>query len=193
MFFDGLNRAVAFFVLCLMMFVFHCFIKKIILKVKNQTKKYDLDIKILLMKYLLAYSIMLVIAFTLLPLFQYVTDDAIPAINIVPFHFLYDYVFGVINTGFLNETKYFLINTAGNIGLFIPFGFFISVLTKKNLFRVFIFSFSFSLLIEILQFFQMYFHIVGLRTMDIDDVILNTIGGVLGLVLNHYFVRVNRI
>lgn len=192
MFIDCLSRAVVFFVVCLILFIFHCFIKKIIVKVKNHTKKYDLDIKALLLKYLLAYSVMLVISFTLLPLFQYVTEDAIPAINIIPFRFLYDYFLGAKKIGFFLGTKYFLINTVGNIALFIPFGFFISVLTKKNLFRVFIFSFSLSLLIEILQFIQMYFHIVELRTTDIDDVILNTIGGVLGLVLNHYLVKVNR-
>lgn len=71
----------------------------------------------------------------------------------------------------------FYRNVIGNVILFLPFGFFVSYYCKLNkyyynLLVIFITSFS----IEIIQ------SMIG-RSFDIDDVILNLIGGYLGYVI----------
>lgn len=71
----------------------------------------------------------------------------------------------------------FYRNVIGNVILFLPFGFFVSYYCKLNkyyynLLVIFITSFS----IEIIQ------SMIG-RSFDIDDVILNVIGGYLGYVI----------
>lgn len=73
----------------------------------------------------------------------------------------------------------------GNLIMFMPFGFFIPFFTKKNGFQKCIYlSIGFAILIELLQF------ILGLtfvgsqyRSVDIDDVILNTIGAIVGYII----------
>ena len=78
--------------------------------------------------------------------------------------------------------KAVLINILGNIVVFMPFGYFIPRISKKTvgvLMTVF-FSFEFSLLIEIMQL------ISRKGTFDVDDLFLNTIGGLLGYIV--YFV-----
>ena len=65
-----------------------------------------------------------------------------------------------------------------NILLFVPFGFFAPLLWKRfqNIFRTFFLGFFFSLFIEVSQLFC---H----RVSDIDDLIMNTIGTLIGFVL----------
>jgi len=67
-------------------------------------------------------------------------------------------------------------NLAGNIIGFIPFGFILPLLLKKyfNLKSILKATFTLSLTYEILQL------IFGLGSFDVDDLILNTIGGGLG-------------
>lgn len=78
------------------------------------------------------------------------------------------------NFGLMEFLRLFL----GNIGWFIPFGFFVSMLLKKNkVYKVTALGFLFSFSIEILQFV---FH-KGVA--ELDDLILNTIGTVIGCFL----------
>ena len=69
-----------------------------------------------------------------------------------------------------------LYNLAGNIFGFVPAGFFIPILWKKRrgfFFTIYV-TFEMSLLVEILQLsFR-----VG--SFDVDDLILNTLGGIIG-------------
>lgn len=69
-----------------------------------------------------------------------------------------------------------LINLLGNVAAFLPFGYFLPSLSKKN--RNFLYttllSFEFSLLIECIQLF------LKVGSFDVDDMILNTLGGSLG-------------
>lgn len=68
----------------------------------------------------------------------------------------------------------FFKNVVGNIFLFVPFGIFSSYYIKnKSFIPTFLLSVLISFSIEITQ------SLIG-RTLDIDDVILNTIGGLLG-------------
>lgn len=70
----------------------------------------------------------------------------------------------------------FIRNIYGNILAFMPMGFFVPLLLRKtrNFIKVVIISFFTSLLVEIIQ----YEFAVG--SFDVDDIILNTLGGFLG-------------
>lgn len=74
-------------------------------------------------------------------------------------------------------TRSFNINVFGNILIFIPFGLFIaSYLKSKKVFSVFFVSLITSSFVEIVQLR------VG-RSFDIDDILLNVIGSILGYLL----------
>ena len=85
--------------------------------------------------------------------------------NFIPFKEIFRYPIGSSN---------FIKNVIGNITLFIPFGFFSSYYLKnKKMLTPFILSLITSLTIESVQFY------IG-RVFDIDDIILNTLGGIIG-------------
>lgn len=97
----------------------------------------------------------------------------IAKINLIPFKILvetYQEVF--IN----NNINYFIINFLGNIIMFIPIGLIIPILFKTNDLIVILSGFCSSLFIEISQLFL-------IRGTDIDDLIFNTLGVILGLVI----------
>ena len=70
-------------------------------------------------------------------------------------------------------------NLFGNIAIFMPFGFLMPTLTnyKYNVVLISLMSFEFSLLIEIVQLFT------KLGSFDVDDLLLNTLGGFSGYIL----------
>jgi glycopeptide antibiotics resistance protein len=73
-----------------------------------------------------------------------------------------------------------VLNIYGNIFCFVPFGLYFSwIFKKKKRFFINIFSitFLFSLTIECIQLFCM----IGI--FDVDDLILNTFGGILGYLI----------
>ena len=74
---------------------------------------------------------------------------------------------------------YFAINLLGNVVVFMPFGFLMPTLTnyKYNVVLISLMSFEFSLLIEIVQLFT------KLGSFDVDDLLLNTLGGFSGYIL----------
>lgn len=106
----------------------------------------------------------------ILCLFQVVTyqDVSFPGINIVPFKEIFRYEIG---------TRLFYKNILGNMFLFLPFGFFVSHYIKINKLSIMLFlSLIASLAIEITQLS------IG-RVFDVDDIILNIIGAILGFYL----------
>lgn len=78
------------------------------------------------------------------------------------------------------------LNLVGNVAAFLPFGFFLPILHPKCrsfLYTVF-FSFEFSLVVETIQL------VSKVGSFDVDDLLLNTIGGGLGCLI---FLGMNRI
>ncbi len=73
-------------------------------------------------------------------------------------------------------TMAWVINIIGNVAAFLPYGFFLPILSKKfqNCFKVFLLSFLLSLAVELLQL------IFKVGCFDVDDLLLNIIGGVIG-------------
>ncbi len=104
----------------------------------------------------------------ILCLFQVVTfqdNNNISSNNLIPFREMFRYDLG---------SRLFLKNVLGNIIMFLPYGFFTSYfLSEKKLFPIFILTAVTSLTIESTQL------MIG-RVFDIDDILLNIVGGVLG-------------
>lgn len=73
----------------------------------------------------------------------------------------------------------------GNILLFVPFGLLFNTVFVKSFWRPACFSLLLSVCIEVIQIF------VG-RTCDINDVIFNTLGGLVGIALYYGFVCLYR-
>lgn len=68
-------------------------------------------------------------------------------------------------------------NLLGNVLIFLPFGFFMAMASKyRSFMSTLIYSLALSLTIEISQLFMK----VG--CFDVDDLLLNTIGGMLGFI-----------
>ena len=69
-------------------------------------------------------------------------------------------------------------NLSGNILIFVPYGFFISMASRsRGFFKTLFFSMGLSLCVEITQLFSR----VG--SFDVDDILLNTVGGVVGYII----------
>ena len=103
-------------------------------------------------------------------LFEVVTfqDVSWSSSNFIPFNEMLRYDFG---------TKLFFKNVVGNMLMFIPFGFFTSYFLKlKKVYSVFLLTLLTSITIETTQL------LIG-RVFDIDDIILNVIGGLIGYLI----------
>ena len=104
----------------------------------------------------------------ILCLFQVVTfqdNNNYSSNNLIPFREMFRYDLG---------SRLFLKNVLGNIIMFLPYGFFTSYfLSEKKLLPIFILTVVTSLTIESTQL------MIG-RVFDIDDILLNIVGGVLG-------------
>ena len=113
------------------------------------------------------YNLLFVIYLLLLYYLLLSTDNASSGLNIIPFKEITRYPLDSIQ---------FFYNVIGNIVLFLPFGFFISNFIKaKKTHQVLIVSTLISLTAELIQFK------IG-RAFDIDDIILNVIGAILGFI-----------
>lgn len=106
----------------------------------------------------------------ILCLFQIVTaqDVSFGGVNIIPFKEIFRYEAG---------TYLFYKNILGNVLLFLPFGFFVGYFIKvKKVSVMLLLTFIVSLSIETIQLS------IG-RVFDVDDVILNVLGGLIGFIL----------
>lgn len=122
--------------------------------------------KIILYKEILMFCFIIYI----LLLYYIVTfqDNNYGTNNLIPFREIFRYEV---------TSSLFFRNVIGNILLFIPFGLFISYIIKcKNIIPAFILTLLTSISIEFTQI------LIG-RTADIDDVILNVLGGVFGYLI----------
>lgn len=72
-----------------------------------------------------------------------------------------------------------MVNLVGNVAAFVPFGFFLPILWPKSgkFLYVAFWSFAFSLFVESIQL------VSKVGTFDVDDLFLNTLGGIFGYFL----------
>jgi len=111
------------------------------------------------------------------PFFDIYFTNELSHVNIIPFHTLYEYFFQT-NTNVDEWNSVSLLNLTANIMLFSPLGFFAALIWKKyhSVKKVITLGLSVTCLIEFIQYF------IG-RSSDIDDILLNTFGTVIGYVV----------
>jgi glycopeptide antibiotics resistance protein len=102
--------------------------------------------------------------------FSHRIDFHLRSYNLVPFKIFSD---AWREASINHNSEPLIISLAGNIGIFIPMGFFISWLWRKTLKQTVLISFLASLTIEFCQIPQA-------RCSDIDDLWMNTLGGLIG-------------
>ncbi|WP_227845928.1 VanZ family protein [Clostridioides sp. ES-S-0145-01] len=95
------------------------------------------------------------------------------SVNLIPFYTVWE---------FMTDSNISLIraiaNIIGNIGIFIPMGIFLPVVLKKLDKKTIIIIISLiSLGFELIQY------ILAIGSSDIDDVLLNSLGGILGIII----------
>lgn len=93
-------------------------------------------------------------------------------LNLIPFRQFYE----VYSASGEFGKSFFVANIFGNIGLFVPVGFFISLLWNMKIGKTLLYGCLISCCIEIFQ-------LPLIRVTDIDDVILNTAGAILGCLM----------
>ncbi|AZN42639.1 VanZ family protein [Paenibacillus albus] len=105
------------------------------------------------------------------------------SINLIPFHSISEFVAG----SSANLKRFAFGNVAGNIFIFIPFGVYLSVLKRnKSVIHNLLFIGIVSICVEIIQ------GLLGIGTADIDDVILNGLGGWIGIAVYKLFLLLLR-
>jgi glycopeptide antibiotics resistance protein len=98
-------------------------------------------------------------------------------VNLMPFSEILRYKVG---------TKMFYYNVLGNILIFIPFGYLFSIYVRpKKGWSVLITTIILSAVVEFVQLK------IG-RSFDIDDIILNVVGGIIGYLLYISITAINR-
>lgn len=95
--------------------------------------------------------------------------------NLKPFTEIKRYLNNIHVIGYFNVA----INLAGNVVCFMPMGFVLPIITNRNwgIIKVTVMTFLASLFVEVLQL------VSKLGSCDVDDLILNTLGGILGYLL----------
>ncbi len=99
-------------------------------------------------------------------------ETAVHGVNLQPFKEIRRYLTYAEYIGY----PYVILNLLGNVLAFVPFGMFLPVIPRKRprWYTVILSSVLFSVLVEVLQLAS------SLGTCDVDDVILNSFGGIIG-------------
>lgn len=107
-------------------------------------------------------------------------SDRVYRYNLVPFQEIRRYIRHFRALGI-----YSVINLAGNVAVFIPFGMWLPILAapaRKGYHLVF-YTFLLSLMIESVQL------LFRVGSFDVDDIFLNTLGGLIGFILYRFLNR----
>lgn len=101
--------------------------------------------------------------------------------NLIPFNEIKRYI--LYSDMFTAEQL--AVNILGNVGAFLPFGFFVPITLDgyQSFLKVTFISMVFSACVESVQL------ITRVGSFDVDDIILNTVGGALGFVFYYIFLR----
>ncbi|MPQ34330.1 VanZ family protein [Clostridium estertheticum] len=156
---------------------------RVVLILKNRSKGH-FSIKREIVLNLFFVYIICNIGITLFPLFiNWTGQDGNVSINVVPvFNTIKDVSMASQQPEMQNfMIKFWIKNILGNMLLLFPFGLLLPILWKKfgNMKKTLLYSFLFTLGIEIIQLLSYYVGNIG-RSFDIDDIILNTFGAWLG-------------
>jgi glycopeptide antibiotics resistance protein len=105
------------------------------------------------------------------------------SINLIPFHSIMEYISG----SSMNIKAFAFSNVVGNIVIFIPLGIYLSLFKNdKKAITNLLFIFIVSLFVEIIQ------GLLGIGASDIDDIILNCLGGWIGILVYKFLLFIFR-
>jgi glycopeptide antibiotics resistance protein len=105
------------------------------------------------------------------------------SINIIPFNSIKEYMFSSSATA----RRFAFSNVVGNILIFIPLGTYLSLFkNNKRVMNNLLFIFIVSFFIEIIQ------GLLGIGALDIDDIILNCLGGLVGILGYKFLILILR-
>ena len=112
--------------------------------------------------------------------------DVFTSINLIPFKTIFEQIVGrneVVSQIDIADVS--ILNLLSNIFLFSPIGFFVPLINERyiSLKKIILIGVSTSCVVEVIQLF------IG-RSCDIDDVILNTCGVVIGFIIFKVYKRI---
>ena len=94
------------------------------------------------------------------------------AYNLIPFHTIWEYASGHNP----NMARSAVVNVIGNVAVFVPYGLFLQVVCRRKEFSRGLSVVGITtIVVELIQF------VFGLGVLDIDDVLLNCLGGAVGI------------
>ncbi|MBT2737980.1 VanZ family protein [Bacillus sp. ISL-7] len=175
----------------LIVFVVICYLASCILaRITNKDKK-PVNWMREVIKFLFVLYLSMVVAVTLFPIIighNPNIQNEYRSLNFIPLVSIFRY-FSQIGTAYDGDVEFMIEliakNIGGNILLLMPLGFCAPILFNKfNSFKnVVLLGLFMSICIECIQFFELISGIVLWRSVDIDDVICNVIGAVLGYLI----------
>jgi len=141
-----------------------------------------------------AIYLVLLISLTLFPvsiIWKGVIREYHSNVNLIPFLDILNY-FRHTDFSLAFKLKFLIKNLVGNVLLLVPVGIFIPTLwvRMRNFKKTVVIGASISLIIELMQYLLAYIGLGWGRTTDIDDLILNTFGVMIGYAIyNTLYVR----
>lgn len=150
-------------------------------KMKENLEEIDIEREIWL-NTLIIYSIF-IFSVTILPM-KIRFKQIPPKVNMIPFiYFAKKTYYRYLSSGIISALVYWGNNIIGNFVLLLPLGYILPKLSVKfrNFRNIFSVIFITTLSIEGFQYISMYWG--NRRTTDIDDIILNTVGGIIGYLI----------
>ncbi|MDO4377552.1 MAG: VanZ family protein [Erysipelotrichia bacterium] len=128
---------------------------------------------------LMKYVLFILYIFILIDLLLLAREvDMEVGVNIIPFYSFKMFI-PLLKSGYQSYRYLAISNLFGNILIFIPMGIFLPLIFKRNnnFLYLLINTFLISLSIEVIQYYT------KLGTADVDDIILNVLGSVLGFAI----------
>jgi len=120
------------------------------------------------------------------------------SINLIPFKYVIRSI-GTIGERYSGDIAFHVgliaKNVIGNLLLLFPFGLAVPVLwknTDKLSYRV-LYGLTLTFAIECIQFIQMYFGLSMGRVVDVDDIILNALGFIIGYSVSNKLLKIRSI
>ena len=149
------------------------------------------------LRVLIIYSFILyIISVYFLAIFPLPDRDSIdmnsPVAQLIPFNFVLDIIkkSDEIKNVWLFFQSSSVYTVLFNILMFVPFGMYLRYYFKNDLKKTVIFSFIFSLFLELTQLTGLYFiYPHPYRLFDVDDLVINTLGGVIGYLVMGIFMK----
>lgn len=125
-----------------------------------------------------------------LPDIETVSMMKTPSYNLIPFHFISE-IFSLSTFSVSDFATYFptlknpvVYEAVFNVFLTVPFGVYLHYYFEFDFKKTLFYSFCLTLFFELTQLSGLYFiYPRGYRVFDVDDLILNTLGGVIGYLL----------